>query len=118
MPSPVLQIRMPEAEMKLLRDEAEKRGKQPSVLAREILSECLNGPGVATAGRLSAKRAVIQKREKPVLQEASQGPAVLQGGGLLTENVQRSSLRPKKKAVPMSPPLSTSERLRVWRENG
>lgn len=58
--SPVLQIRMPEAEFALLRDEAAKRGKPASALARDILSEVLTGPGVATAGRLAAKKAVIQ----------------------------------------------------------
>ena len=56
---------MPEADLKLLRDEAEKRGKEPSTLAREILSECLHGPGVASVGRGAAKKSVVQRERKP-----------------------------------------------------
>ena len=82
--------------MKLLREEAEKRGKQPSVLAREMLSECLNGPGVATV----AKRAVVQKAEKPVLQEPSVVQPVVQ-------------IKTKSSA-----PVTFSDRLRQMRDNG
>ena len=93
---------MPEAEMKLLRDEAEKRGKQPSVLAREILREVLNGPGAASVGRMAAKKAVLQKERKPdspVLQNY-EGP---KSGGTY-------------KTKPDNTNLSLSDRMRKMRE--
>lgn len=66
----VLQIRMPAAEYQLVVAEAQKRGKAPSTLAREILVESLSGPGKATVGRSAAKKAVLQKERKPVIQTA------------------------------------------------
>lgn len=91
---------MPVGDLKLLTDEATARGKEPSVLAREIIREALSGPGKATVGRLAARRAVVQKAEKPVLQEPSVVQPVVQ-------------IKTKSSA-----PVTFSDRLRQMRDNG
>lgn len=126
MPSPVLQIRIPEADLKLLCAEAENRGKQPSVLAREILSECLNGPGAGTVGRLAASKSVLQKRSKAVIHNDQtagyieaikssvpyEGPKP--GGGPYKEKKAKKASAPDN--MSQGRVVSLSERLRQFRE--
>jgi len=47
MASPVLQIRMPDALHAALRDEAERLGTEPSVLARTFIARCLSANALA-----------------------------------------------------------------------
>jgi hypothetical protein len=74
-------MRMPESDLAILRDEAGKRGIPHSTLAVNILSEVLNGPGVATCGRSARKKALVRasarevfapKRRKPKAEKPDQ----------------------------------------------
>lgn len=104
MPSPVIQIRIPEDELRAVRDEAKKRGIAPSLLMRHIVKDALSGPGSGSAGRIAASRDAVQRANKvkdvvqPVLQEKP-----------LAKLFAR-----RQKA---EPPMSLSERMRQMRES-
>jgi hypothetical protein len=122
-------MRMPEETAKLLREEADKRGIAPSTLACDIVTEALNGPGVATCGRSARKKALVRASarevfapKKPARSAKTANPDQTAGyieaiketaGGKPVSNVGDRYLTAK--VLPVEPYQSISDRMRQKR---
>lgn len=75
MPSPVLQIRMPETEMGILKDRAASRGVTPSELGREFICAGLLAPSIYPGSSPGVVSDATDLAGKPGTGLASQSPS-------------------------------------------
>ena len=76
--------------MKLLRDEAEKRGQPASLVARDMLRQTLNGPFVASAGRVVIGGAREGGKTAQRKRDRGQGPAALSNSERMRQMREKS----------------------------